>query len=120
LRDKYTLSINEEIDKATSKIIIDNLDNYLIVNRIILTSGGGDVKYSIPITNRIYDRKINIIIEKYAKSSAFNYSVLINLQLFSQLKQHFLGLGAHRHYSLLLLLKFAYQQLFKLPLSADF
>ncbi len=76
LVDKYTLKIDGEIDKETSKIFTEILDNNPEINKIVLTSGGGDVRYSIPIAERIYDREISIEVEKYAMSSAFNYIVL--------------------------------------------
>ena len=76
LVNKHTLKIDGEIDKETSKIFTEILDNNPEINKIVLTSGGGDVRYSIPIAERIYDREISIEVEKYAMSSAFNYFVL--------------------------------------------
>ncbi|MBT3273023.1 MAG: hypothetical protein HN368_07710, partial [Spirochaetales bacterium] len=74
--DKHTLKVTGEIDQVTSEIFIEVLDSNPDVRKIVITSGGGDVAYSIPIAERIYDRGIIIEVEKYAMSSAFNYFVL--------------------------------------------
>ena len=70
------MKVNGHIDRETSAKFVTALNNNPDVTTIILTSEGGEVKYSIPIAEIIYDRQISIIVEKYAFSSAFNYFIL--------------------------------------------
>jgi len=73
-----TIKLEGNVNKENIEEIINAIDNS--VNKVIITSGGGEVVSNIRLAKLIREKGIEIEVDGYCMSSCFNYIFLASVK----------------------------------------
>jgi len=72
--NEATLKAVGTIDAANAQQFLDALDAPEL-ETLLVTGGGGSVRHSVEIAQKIHDRGLELVVDSYCMSSCFNYFV---------------------------------------------